>query len=96
MVVQKVSYLVEGVLQSEIIIFSKSNLKKKSWEKLGEKNRISKINQTNHRNSQKYQIFSLGQTLYIKSTWLKILHNGLSDYASNYEEEECLRNRFFW
>lgn len=26
----------------------------------------------------------------------EILCNGLSDYASKNEEEECLRNRFFW
>lgn len=57
---------------------------------------MSKINQTKHRNSQRYQIFSQGHILHIKSTWIKTLHNGLSDYVTNYEEEECLTNRFFW
>lgn len=56
---------------------------------------ISVINQTNHSTTERYKIFSQGHILYIKYRQWKILQSGLSDYACNYEGEECPRNRFF-
>lgn len=97
-ILQKVFLLVEGVKSEgifflEVVILKK---KRKSYENIKEKNVISLLNQTNPRNSTRHPIFHQGHVLYTNYGQQRILHNGLSDSACNYEEQECPQNRFFW
>lgn len=64
-------------------------------EELKEKNRMSELKPTNLRKVRRLNLSSRAYLVY-KIYPNEIPCNGPSDYASKNEEEECLRNRFFW
>lgn len=64
-------------------------------EELKEKNRMSELKPTKLRKVRGLNLYSRTHLVY-KIHPNEIPCNGLSDYVSKNEEEECLRNRFFW